>query len=78
MSDWWGSPEPDEPQPVLGEPQAEIPPTPEPPEPRLDPEGHDYGWGNYPEWPPAGPSSSDGWDYGYRPAEAAPTVPERR
>jgi len=52
VSDWWGSPEPDDdPQPVLGEPWAEIPPSPEPPEPGLDPQGGDYGWGDYPEWP---------------------------
>ena len=64
--DPWGPPREDE------EPRAELPPAPP------DPDEGSYGWGDYPEWPAAGPSSSEYWDYGYRPAESAPTVPDRR
>ena len=63
--DPWGPPREDE-------PQVELPPAP------ADPDEGSYGWGNYPEWPAAGPSSSEYWDYGYRPAESVATVPERR
>ena len=68
MSGWdrWGPTEDEE-------PPVELPPAP------ADPDEGSYGWGNYPEWPPAGPSSSEYWDYGYRPTyETAPTVPQRR
>ena len=83
MSDWgsWEPPKPDDEHPPDGEPQEETPETP--PEPARDDYG-DFGWGDYPEWPSAQPSSEYP-DYGEFPAygdeaygtESVPPAPER-
>jgi len=82
VSDWgsWGSWDPpeDEEQPGVDEPQVELPPPPEEPEPGLDPEGLDYGWGEYPEWPVAGTPSSEYPAYStYRREDVAPVAAGR-
>jgi signal peptidase I len=82
VSNWWSEQEPDdEERPVLGDPQIEVPPEIEPPEPRLDPYGGDYGWGDYPEWPIFA-ASSEYPAYGELPTHeavaGAPAAPAHR